>query len=115
MTNANINTRANGFEFHYIGWKYYNQVKKKAMEQEFSWSGLALSLSIAFFIVVSCALALNIIYQSIANEHAYNQRLDNKLYRLESFKGEDSQNMGNYPQKEFIRNNKIESFNINLC
>lgn len=115
MTNTNINTQANGLEFHYIGWKYYNQVKKKAMEQEFSWSGLALSLSIAFFIVVFCALALNIIYQSVNSGSAYNRQPDNKIYRMESFKGEDPQNTENYLQKEYIGNNKIESLNINLC
>lgn len=108
MTNTNINTRANGFEFYHIGWKYYNQVKKKAMEQEFSWSGLALSLSIAFFIVISCALALNMIYQSVNSDSVYNRQLNNKIYRLESFKGDNT-------QKEFIGNNKIESLNINLC
>ncbi len=49
----------------YIGWKYYNTIKKKAMEQEFSWSGLFLSLSIAFFIVIVAALTLSLFYQSL--------------------------------------------------
>lgn len=43
---------------HSFGWKSYHLLKKKAMEQELSWSGLAVSLSIAFFIVVGCATIL---------------------------------------------------------
>ena len=49
-----------------IGWRYYNSIKKKAMEQEFSWSGLWLSLSIAFFIVIFSALALSLLYNSLS-------------------------------------------------
>jgi len=59
---ANINTSAN---IGFIGWKHYNQVLKKAMEQEFSWFGLLISLSIAFFIVLFSAIILNLAYQSI--------------------------------------------------
>jgi hypothetical protein len=51
-----------------LGWKYYSQIKKKAMEQEFSWSGLIISLSIAFFIVIAAAQGLSITYQSISLE-----------------------------------------------
>lgn len=50
------------------GWRYYNQIRKKAMEQEFSWSGLVISLSIAFFIVIAAAQGLSIAYQSITLE-----------------------------------------------
>jgi len=64
MPNANINTHAN-IGFYYIGWRYYNKIRKKAMEQEFSWSGLLISLSIAFFIVISAAFFLNFVYQSL--------------------------------------------------
>ena len=59
MANPNIQTNNN------IGLKYYNSITKKAMEQEFSWSGLIISLFIAFFIVMVSAFALNLIYQSI--------------------------------------------------
>ncbi|MCX6796637.1 MAG: hypothetical protein NTW06_04025 [Candidatus Falkowbacteria bacterium] len=35
------------------------------MEQKFSWSGLIISLSIAFFIVIAAALVLSICNQSL--------------------------------------------------
>lgn len=50
-----------------IGWKTYKIIKKKAMEQEFSWSGLLISLSIAFFVVVAAAFALRFINTSMIN------------------------------------------------
>ena len=46
----------------HINWKHYNTIKKKAMEQEFSWSGLVLSLSIAFFIVILASFVLSSFY-----------------------------------------------------
>ena len=57
--------QANCFNLEHIGWKNYNTIKKKAMEQEFSWSGLLISLSIAFFIVIISALFLNFIFNSV--------------------------------------------------
>jgi len=39
--------------------------QKKAVEQEFSWSGLTISLSIAFFIVFVGATILHLTYVSI--------------------------------------------------
>ena len=57
--------QANSFNLEHIGWKYYNTIKKKAVEQEFSWSGLLISLSIAFFIVTISALFLNFIFNSV--------------------------------------------------
>ena len=51
-----------------IGWRHYNSIKKKAMEQEFSWSGLGLSLSIAFFIVITAAFSLNLMFNSITGK-----------------------------------------------
>ncbi len=62
--NTDINTN-HGEVIGQIGWKYYNSIKKKAMEQEFSWAGLALSLSIAFFIVIMAASVLNFFYESL--------------------------------------------------
>ncbi|MEI6596630.1 MAG: hypothetical protein WCL13_00235 [bacterium] len=57
--------QADCFNLEHIGWKSYNTIKKKAMEQEFSWSGLLISLSIAFFIVIISALFLNFIFNSV--------------------------------------------------
>lgn len=55
------------FNLEHIGWKYYNTIKKKAVEQEFSLSGLFISLSIAFFIVIISALFLSFIFNSLEN------------------------------------------------
>jgi hypothetical protein len=60
--------RVNCFNLEQTGWKYYNVATKKAMEQEFSWSGLLISLSIAFFIVVASASALNFINHTVTAE-----------------------------------------------
>jgi len=57
--------QAGCFNLGHIGWKYYNTIKKKAVEQEFSWSGLFISLSIAFFIVAVSAFMLKFILLSI--------------------------------------------------
>ncbi len=56
--------QAGCFNLERIGWKYYNTIRKKAVEQEFSWSGLLISLSIAFFIVALSALLLKTILLS---------------------------------------------------
>lgn len=65
MLNANI--KINRWDSKYFGWKHYNNILKKAVEQEFPGKigGLSISLSIAFFIVITSALLLNLIYQSI--------------------------------------------------
>jgi len=60
-----ISSKANGFVLSHIGWRYYNQIRKKAMEQEFSWFGLLVDLSIAFFIVISSAFFLSCLQKSI--------------------------------------------------
>lgn len=62
-------SKANGLEFGQISWRYYNKIKKKAMEQEFSWSGFLVSMSIAFFIIVIAAFGLNFVHKSIAAAH----------------------------------------------
>jgi len=64
MENTYI-SKANTLDLDHIGWRSYNTIKKKAMEQEFSWSGLFISLSIAFFIVISSAFALEFLYDSV--------------------------------------------------
>ena len=72
------------FIFSQFGWKSYNLIKKKAMEQEFSWSGLILSLSIAFFIVIVCAESLSLIYQSLETKKKTPAIFGPKIYRLEN-------------------------------
>ena len=79
----NTHTLLRGRDFNFIGWKAYNQIKKKAMEQEFSWSGLIISLSIAFFIVIACAQGLSLLYQSIEADKAHRQTFESKIYQLE--------------------------------
>lgn len=56
-----------------ISWKSYQLIKKKAMEQELSWSGLIVSLSIAFFITAACAGLLKLTYNSIESNHDSNK------------------------------------------
>jgi len=79
----NVKTQANYLDLGNFGWKYYNSVKKKAMEQEFSWSGLILSLSIAFFIVIACAQGLSMVYQSIETTRMHRQTFESGIYQLE--------------------------------
>ena|SRR3990167_2518169 len=66
------------------GWKHYNTIRKKAMEQEFSWSGLLISLSIAFFIVVISASALSFINHNIAINKTPQNSINKNIYYLES-------------------------------
>ena len=79
----NVKTQANYLNLGNFGWRYYNSVKKKAMEQEFSWSGLILSLSIAFFIVIACAQGLSMVYQSIETTRMHRQTFESGIYQLE--------------------------------
>lgn len=44
-------------------WKSYQLMQKKAVEQEFTWSGFVISLSIAFLIVSVSASSLNSLYE----------------------------------------------------
>ncbi|MEA3464320.1 MAG: hypothetical protein U9R14_04610 [Patescibacteria group bacterium] len=97
MINTNIS--ANNFYSKSIGWKYYNTIKKKAMEQEFNWSGLLISLSIAFFIVVTCAQILNFINQSIIKQQSYQQPLNYQIYHLEK--------TDHYLHKEYISSDRM--------
>ncbi len=79
-----INTQANNIDYNFIGWKSYNIIKKKAMEQKFSWSGLLLSLSIAFFVVIISAQALNFFYNSVQSAQRHEYFLKQKVYYLEA-------------------------------
>ena len=99
-------TLANNFDFRHIGWKYYNGIKKKAMEQEFSWSGLVISLSIAFFIVLSASSILRFTYVSMEKNEIDEHFIQNKVYQLEVY---DSLNREKYLQPATVDREKIES------
>ena len=89
----------------HIGWKYYNNIKKKAMEQEFSFSGLLISLSIAFFIVIIAASGLNFTYNSLSAPKNINF-LPNNLYILE---GSQDYSLNNYLNTEVINTEKLKN------
>lgn len=65
MNNSISTLKIGGLKIEHAGWKYYNIIRKKAMEQEFSMSGLIVSLSIAFFIVIATSYSLSLMYKSI--------------------------------------------------
>jgi len=94
--------------FEHIGWKYYNNIKKKAMEQEFSLSGLLISLSIAFFIVIISASGLSLANKSLRASRNLNL-LPTNLY---IFEGSYDYSLNNYLNKEAINNKKIETLNF---
>ncbi len=104
-TMENIMIKANTFDFSHIGWKYYNQIKKKAMEQEFSWSGLILSLSIAFFIVIISSIILGLAYKSLEKINFISNFLPDRIYQ---FEGIHDYSIENYLQSEYISKDKIE-------
>ena len=77
--------QANSFNLERIGWKYYNTLRKKAVEQEFSWTGLLISLSTAFFIVVLSAWLLSFINHSIiASQNIKQGQPSQNVYYLEN-------------------------------
>ena len=82
-TRTYIHANDDNFYFHRIGWKYYNHIKKKAMEQKFSWSGLLISLSIAFFIVIFSAFSLSFVYSTVEQTQTEKRLLNNKIYIME--------------------------------
>ena len=105
MTNAEL-TFANNLDLKHVGWKYYNSIKKKAMEQEFSWSGLVLSLSIAFFIVISASFALSAVNKSIERAKTQGKFLqEQKIYQLEVFNDYTKER---YLQPAAVNREKIE-------
>jgi len=88
-----INKGLKGHGLSHLTWKSYNSIKKKAMEQEFSWSGLTLSLSIAFFISIGSAQALNLTYQSVVNKAELKQEAK-RVYQIElveNYNGQQTQ------------------------
>lgn len=76
---------------HSFGWKSYRLLRKKAMEQELSWTGLIISISIAFFIVATCATALRVIVTSLEEKKnssaPKNERVLNSGYLAQSIFG----------------------------
>jgi hypothetical protein len=104
-----IMIKANTFDFSHIGWKYYNQIKKKAMEQEFSWSGLILSLSIAFFIVITSSIILGLAYKSFEGINFIEKFSPVKIYQME---GAYDYSIENYLQLEYISKDRLEQIRI---
>lgn len=81
MISSHVATNYGDIKLGHINWKQYNIIKKKAMEQEFSWSGLVLSLSIAFFVVIFSAYTLSSIYTiTKSNGFGMGQDKANRIY-----------------------------------
>lgn len=74
-----LSANDHSFRLETFGWKSYNTIKKKAMEREFSWSGLLISLSVAFFIVIGAAQGLKLVYQSMSMTAGTSSQIENKL------------------------------------
>lgn len=68
------------------GWRYCSDIRKKAMEQEFSWSGLVISLSIAFFVVIMTASAFSAMLANL-EKASQGQAPAQDIYRLETYQG----------------------------
>jgi len=98
-----INIQANNIDYNFIGWKSYNIIKKKAMEQKFSWSGLLLSLSIAFFVVIISAQALNFFYNSVQSAQRHKYFLNQKVYYLEAYEHINQSAQYNFNRLEINR------------
>jgi len=107
MENAKL--QADYLSLGNFGWRYYNSVKKKAMEQEFSWSGLILSLSIAFFIVITSSVILGLAYKSLEKINFMGKLSPVKIYQME---GVNDYSVENYLQKEYLSKEKIEQIRI---
>ena len=102
MENISTTSTSNGLSLGHVGWKYYSEIKKKAMDKEFSWSGLLISLSVAFFIVILASFCLHFIYISWEQTNVRFFSQDN-LYLLE-----DMHNNHNYIQIELLSSEKQE-------
>lgn len=53
------------------------------MEQEFSWTGLLLSLSIAFFVVIFSAFCLGFLHSVVLQAHNNSQKLIQQEKKIE--------------------------------
>lgn len=73
-----------------IGWKYYNSIKKKAMENKFSWSGFIISISIAFFIVLITAYSLSLLHASYKNANV-SHIINRNIYSLEIYESKSTE------------------------
>lgn len=102
---VNVN-KVSDFGLSHVGWRYYNQIKKRAMEQEFSWSGLFISMSIAFFIVLASSICLNALYQSISKVHLSEGGVKNGIYQLE---GAQSNSLEKYIDIDGLDKKKLEN------
>lgn len=102
---ANLANQKN-LNFSPMGWKYYNSFKKKAMESEFSWSGLIASLSIAFFVVLASAFLLSFIHYSIRLTHMNDRVMENNIYR---FEGGSEFSQDNYLQSNMLELGRLKS------
>jgi sensor histidine kinase YesM len=80
-----INSQSGYLDIGNLGWKYYNSIRKKATEQEFSWSGLIISLSVAFFIVVGSAQILSLTYYSMT-QNKEKTTAGGRIERLETIR-----------------------------
>lgn len=101
-------SKSNGLEFGQISWRYYHKIKKKAMEQEFSWSGFLVSMSIAFFIVVITAYSLTLLHTSFKNAQL-EQTINQQIYSLEVSQEASEKH---YIQADIIDISKINSANF---
>jgi len=81
MISSHVASDFSEIKLSHFDWKQYNIIKKKAMEQEFSWSGLILSLSIAFFIVIMSAYLLSSFYSILElNSFNFTEINNSKIY-----------------------------------
>ena len=99
---SEVNIEVNKPNFGFIGWKSYNSIKKKAMEQKFSWSGLILSLSIAFFIIIFSSLLLNFLHNSLNTAKQHEYFMNQKIYYLESVNHINKEAKSNYYDIEHV-------------
>ncbi len=85
MYNSHIADDYGDLRFSLISWKHYNLIKKKAMEQEFSMSGLLLSLSIAFFIVIIAAFVLSGLNTMLHSDGIIFSQINDNSLHFETF------------------------------
>jgi hypothetical protein len=97
---------ANGLDLRHIGWRYYNGIRKKVMDKS-SASGLVLSLSIAFFIIIAASAILRFTYVSMEQSGVKERFMQQKMYQLEVF---DNTTKERYLQSGTVNRVKIDSF-----
>ena len=113
-TKIKINTKMNPtslskVENLYLGqisWRYYNKIKKKAMEQEFSMSGLFISVSIAFFIVALGSYYLSLVHGSLQQTRFIK---NNNIYQLENINHPAAEN---YLQVDLLGAERLDNVRV---